>query len=379
MTDGRGEAARAGGPLPGLVVVLGAGLVALALYALQFDGKAPGLVMGYGSVLAGAAALVGGLLGFLFGIPRTQTSERAPTSSAENERETRPSYLPNTNLEQISDWLTKILVGVGLTQVSSVPGAVRALGDFVATGLGSHATSAAFGVALVVYFLVSGSLLSYLWTRLYFSGLLRLADAGTIERVVARQVERQSDLDARALSLAEQHLTRRAGEPEVPEAELTDAIKKASPLARQQIFFRAHQVRTMNWMDRKSTMERAVPIFRALVAADSDDLATHGELGFALKDQRQPDWRGAEAELSKAIELRGPNAFGWEVYEFNRAWCRIEQDPAFRQRRPSSPDRRSLILSDLRIAAQSNRWRPLISSDEPFKTWLEVNGVEEFA
>ncbi len=31
------------------------------------------------------------------------------------------NYRSNTNLEQISDWLTKILVGVGLTQQTFFP------------------------------------------------------------------------------------------------------------------------------------------------------------------------------------------------------------------------------------------------------------------
>src|SRR5205085_11890184 len=36
--------------------------------------------------------------------------------------ETGPLQSVNTNLEQISDWLTKILVGVGLTQFGSLRG-----------------------------------------------------------------------------------------------------------------------------------------------------------------------------------------------------------------------------------------------------------------
>jgi len=39
----------------------------------------------------------------------------------------QPGYSGNTNLEQISDWLTKILVGVGLTQLREIPGQVQRL------------------------------------------------------------------------------------------------------------------------------------------------------------------------------------------------------------------------------------------------------------
>jgi predicted secreted protein len=57
--------------------------------------------------------LIGGLLGFLFGIPRTLQQEAS--QATEQNRKDRPqetNYAVNTNLDQISDWLTKILVGV---------------------------------------------------------------------------------------------------------------------------------------------------------------------------------------------------------------------------------------------------------------------------
>ena len=56
-------------------------------------------------------------MGFLFGVPwATQqiTREREGTIRGQH------SYLPNTNLEQISDWLTKIIVGVGLVEIWAV-------------------------------------------------------------------------------------------------------------------------------------------------------------------------------------------------------------------------------------------------------------------
>ncbi|HYM01648.1 MAG TPA: hypothetical protein VET85_01815, partial [Stellaceae bacterium] len=81
-----------------------------------------------------AAAVIGGLLGFLFGIPRSHqdgapgnagTRPGAPSSAppraqapaapsaaaqaASNASSAR--WASNTNLEQVSDWLTKILVG----------------------------------------------------------------------------------------------------------------------------------------------------------------------------------------------------------------------------------------------------------------------------
>ena len=119
------------------------GLATVPVYALYSADRSQVLVArSVGSLLCGAAALTGVLLGFLFGIPRTQQagSNRAPTPPTDagplRQARTKPpqpvetgsqtaqppsvSHHPNTNLEEISDWLTKILVGVGLTQIDAI-------------------------------------------------------------------------------------------------------------------------------------------------------------------------------------------------------------------------------------------------------------------
>jgi hypothetical protein len=81
--------------------------------------------VGLGGLAALAALVSGGLLGFLFGIPRSQHNN--PSAGR---------YAVNTNLEQVSDWLTKILIGAVLIQLGSVgSGAVR-LFDVVGSALG---------------------------------------------------------------------------------------------------------------------------------------------------------------------------------------------------------------------------------------------------
>lgn len=72
----------------------------------------------------------------------------------------------NTNLEDISDWLTKILVGVGLTQLGTIGGGLAKLGNALEPALGGAPNSGAFGVALVITFALTGFLGAYLWTRL---------------------------------------------------------------------------------------------------------------------------------------------------------------------------------------------------------------------
>jgi hypothetical protein len=69
----------------------------------------------------------------------------------------------NTNLEQISDWLTKILVGVGLVELGQIAAKGAELVAFVAPSLDGN-KSAALG--LLIFFSVAGFLLGYLATRL---------------------------------------------------------------------------------------------------------------------------------------------------------------------------------------------------------------------
>jgi hypothetical protein len=117
-------------------------------------------------MLAGASAFVCAVLGFLFGIPR------AAQENLEANEADRARYRGNTNLEQISDWLTKILVGVGLTQLTELPSFLSRLGDYFNPLLGSGP----FAVAIILYFAANGFLFGYLWTRLLLVGELTRAE-----------------------------------------------------------------------------------------------------------------------------------------------------------------------------------------------------------
>lgn len=74
-----------------------------------------------GLLIGGAFFTAGGLGGFLFGIPKLlQNTAVIPNTSSNT-----TVILHNDNLVQISDWLTKIIVGVGLTQLYSIPHYIR--------------------------------------------------------------------------------------------------------------------------------------------------------------------------------------------------------------------------------------------------------------
>ncbi|MFJ9693613.1 hypothetical protein [Kitasatospora sp. NPDC101183] len=145
-------------------VLTGTGLLGLLLFAVDRD--QPWRAIGGGLVVAGAATVLGGVLGFLFGVPRVR----------DNSGEPQGSYAPNTNLEQVSDWLTKVLLGVGLTQLGSLGERLHRTGTALAPALGGGDAAAPFASALVVYFLVLGFLAGWLVTRLALPRVLTDAD-----------------------------------------------------------------------------------------------------------------------------------------------------------------------------------------------------------
>lgn len=105
------------------------------------------------------------LVGFLFGYPRTLQGE--------GEKKTPYEQRVNTNLEQISDWLTKIIVGLGLVELRTVPekllGASKWMAQsFASTGLPSDALVSFCG-AFIIFFSVLGFLAGHLCTRMFLA------------------------------------------------------------------------------------------------------------------------------------------------------------------------------------------------------------------
>jgi hypothetical protein len=101
-----------------------------------------------------------------------------------------------------------------------------------------------------------------------------------------------------------------------------------------------------------------------LIASDTADRfhRNHGELGYAPK----PDWKAAELELTKAIEIRdriGESGYGG--YEFNRAVCRVHLN------RPTGD-----IVADFRKSARDKwvrNWKP--QEDAAVSEWLQQNNI----
>ena len=148
-------------------------------------------IMVAADMIALASALLGAFLGFLFALPRYQQEKNDLNPGL-------PSYLDNTNLLDVSDWLTKIIVGLGLVQITKLSSALVQLGrtlepvlGYVPSDKGSPACGtavttegaiAAIGVAICLSAVVAAFLVGYLWTRVTFTRLMRDYDEREAER-----------------------------------------------------------------------------------------------------------------------------------------------------------------------------------------------------
>lgn len=110
----------------------------------------------------------GGLFGFLFGIPRVL--QRNGKGASDDPNSVAAS---NTNLEQVSDWLTAIIIGASLVQLRTIGDGLDWLSTRVASELSvtaNQVSGATNGYALsyfsIIYFFIGGFLFSYLFTRL---------------------------------------------------------------------------------------------------------------------------------------------------------------------------------------------------------------------
>lgn len=152
----------------------------------------PALIWAFGFCASGM------LLGFLFGIPRTlpagtvvadaQPARPGSTDTPGSSSPSEPSATEgsstgqpreiNSNLVEVSDWLTKIIVGVGLVELKKLPRAAQSVAEFIAPSLGVIDLNIARPVAgsIMMFFSVHGFLIGYLLTRIYLAVVIKHAD-----------------------------------------------------------------------------------------------------------------------------------------------------------------------------------------------------------
>jgi hypothetical protein len=193
------------------------------------------------------------------------------------------------------------------------------------------------------------------------------------------QATPQSQIDTIALALVNRFLSEVDARTTVDTAKLSNAVQRASELARHTIFLLAQQVRKNNWATDKSLMERAIPVLQALIDVDPHKHYYFGQLAYALKDRIKPDWHAAKAHFDRAIDLLGNSEAGsWPFYEFNRAVCSINLDANFADGKPSDAASRKAIAQDLRTARRGlGDFGEML--EQPYnvdvRKWQQLNGA----
>lgn len=158
-----------GGILLGLIFLCAFGISLHSLYDLAVA-----------VFLAFACSAVGAIAGFVFAIPRSIQGAN-DSQSASQKGGTAPKYTANTNLEQISDWVTKIFVGLGLTEIGTIPSKLTSLAEYSAKAFNAPTVQPSLVSAMQIYFAILGFMTTYLWTRIYLIQEFSRAESEALE------------------------------------------------------------------------------------------------------------------------------------------------------------------------------------------------------
>jgi len=183
-----------------LLILVSLGVLIVLLFEVNFSSKATVLLWMLACLLSGTA------IGFLFGIPKILQNNQVPPSAT---TPTTPVYQQqvNTNLTEISDWLTKIIVGLGLVNLTKIPPYLSKIASILATGLSQPAVTPsalafAFACGIIVSYSILGFLFGYITTRLYLAGAFSEADQRAL-RIIAQKTEEAAGAAKSALQKAE--------------------------------------------------------------------------------------------------------------------------------------------------------------------------------
>jgi len=289
-----------------------------------------------------AAYTAGLLLGFLFSIPKAAedpTPDRVSkgsgdvspstanaTPEAEQTAVPRKLLSVNTNFEQISDWLTKIIVGVGLVESKQIIVTTGQLTGFLAAGFASASRKPVdpsldvLALAIIIGFPSLGTLTGYLYTRLYVARALGEADAASTRP--------EGQISANDKATLEQTVESKGSD-----------LKRSSTT-------RSIDTAALNDNTRRIALEIASKDPRSLASADDLYAWCNSQLalgnfaaafyGYSILFERDPDNPRTRFEYARALEFAG---------RLNEA---IEQlQLAYSNRTLISSDLRSMISEEL--------------------------------
>ena len=281
------------------------------------------------SIVCGLATFIAGaLIGFLFGIPRSLASggsssdSTAATSPGADGPTTSSRMLAvNTNLEQISDWLTKIIVGLGLVNLAKVPDKVNGLATFMAPYVGSGPHANVLALQILLYFSVFGFLSGFISTRIFLSQVINEADRATF--TVLAILKRQVQSAPSPVKLTPEDKST------VPSAQTAAAAAKITQMPLSGLSTADDIVA---WGDSQLALDnytQATLAYRKALQNDPNNIKAHLGLGLALYSNTTAPVSAAISELLAAESLITPDidpSLKSAIYE-NLAAAYLYTDP----------------------------------------------------
>lgn len=216
----------------------------ILLLVLAFQQKHVAYFLAWSVIAAGAALVIGGALGLLFGLPTASAVVIAPAAASTSQTTTgnfvatgRPAsgtmdagqtetpstggsptsspsfdpsslgYRESTSLEQVADWLTKIIIGLTLTQYNIWEAKFERMATNLTTALfyGSAPgtpppqASPIPGGMLLAFYAIIGFVVSYLWMRRFFILEMVTARRDAIEAMARRGVAEEQRANLKLL------------------------------------------------------------------------------------------------------------------------------------------------------------------------------------
>jgi hypothetical protein len=146
------------------------------------------------------------------------------------------------------------------------------------------------------------------------------------------------------------------------------------------IFFHAVGWRKQFYKDSATRyrVARTIPVFKALIQLDThfEYPENYLQLGYALKDKKDPDYLQALENLNKAIgnfDRANGRIVNVALAYFNRAFCRIQLDMTVNPPIKSDTTKKQLILADLAMAAKDECVEEIIEKNKEVKDWKALN------
>jgi hypothetical protein len=185
------------------LVLMLIGLVLIAIYSFATPG-AHWQYLAVGALTAITVWVVGYLFGFLFGIPRIVSSGQLRMATAPNVIDhakklqtteavvagNPPHMVPSSNLAEVSDWLTKLLLGAGLVSLTKLGEPLGSLINSIAAGMQGSNPPVVTGppqvmaAAILFGYVTLGFLVGYILTSLWYSRHLEKLVTGNPSHVV---------------------------------------------------------------------------------------------------------------------------------------------------------------------------------------------------